>query len=254
MQTSNTLDPVLLGRPLPLFDHVAKQLARQVTQRLQHSGHRNVHIAVTHAHWLPLRPSQHPDCSTASIARASVLAFMDARYGFHASTDTETDAELPPISATEQRITANTQALVVEALHEVLPLPPNAHTEAQGHAQRWQWSALLDIENLGAHPITIALDSAHSHSLEQRIHALRQAQQGPRPAALPAAAPLHVHVVAHVAEKAISAADLHNLRPGSVLPIALGRATVLLNDSAMLTASVAEHKGKLHLTAFENLE
>jgi hypothetical protein len=39
-----------------------------------------------------------------------------------------------------------------------------------------------------------------------------------------------------------------------VLPIALGTTTVLINGEALLAATVTEHQGKLHLTAFETLE
>ena len=55
-------------------------------------------------------------------------------------------------------------------------------------------------------------------------------------------------------EKTVTAADIQQLHVGSVLPIHLERARVALNGQAMLTASVAEHQGKLHLTAFETLE
>lgn len=243
----------MLGRPLPLFDHVAQQLAHQVTQRLQHSGHRSVHIVLTQAHWHPLRPSQHAGDTTAVLARASVLAFMQARYGFN--TDADIDQDLSTISTTEQRIAANAQAWVVQALDEVLPTKAIHDAPAtHGHAQLWQWQALLDIDHRGPHPISLTLDAGHSHALEQYIHTLREEQQGQHPTAPPATAPLHVQVVARVMEKTVAAADIYNLHPGSIVPIALGRATVLLNDSAMLTASVAEHQGKLHLTAFENLE
>ena len=61
-------------------------------------------------------------------------------------------------------------------------------------------------------------------------------------------------MTARLLEKTVSTADVQTLRTGSVLPIALGATTVLLNGEALLAATVTEHQGKLHLTAFETLE
>jgi hypothetical protein len=41
---------------------------------------------------------------------------------------------------------------------------------------------------------------------------------------------------------------------GDVIPVSVGRADVLLDDSRLFTAAVTEHKGKLCLTSFEDAE
>ena len=47
---------------------------------------------------------------------------------------------------------------------------------------------------------------------------------------------------------------LFGLKLGDVIPVTVGRADVLLDEARLFTAAVAEHKGKLCLTSFEDAE
>ena len=47
---------------------------------------------------------------------------------------------------------------------------------------------------------------------------------------------------------------LLDTRVGDVIPVSLGETEVLVDNERLMTARVAEHKGKLCLTAFEDLE
>ena len=47
---------------------------------------------------------------------------------------------------------------------------------------------------------------------------------------------------------------LFGLKVGDVIPVTVGRADVLLDEACLFTAAVAEHKGKLCLTSFEDAE
>lgn len=243
----------MLGRPLQAFDHVAAQVANAVLEQLQHSGFRPVAMRLEDAQFSPLRAnSDEGDAGLqAHIARASVQAHMAARYGFAADADASSSDALPP-SATEMRITAALQAAVCEGVQTALALPHEVPSPL--HSQRWQWTAQLHIGAQPPSPLQVELDVLHSHYLEARVARFRHEVLHTRSAPACAAPALHITLVARLTEKEFSAADIQALQLGSVLPISLGRATVLLNDEAMLSASVAEHQGKLHLTAFETLE
>jgi len=54
--------------------------------------------------------------------------------------------------------------------------------------------------------------------------------------------------------KEVMLGNLFDLRIGDVIPISMHRADVLLDDSRLFTAAVSEHKGKICLTSFEDVE
>jgi flagellar motor switch protein FliM len=78
-----------------------------------------------------------------------------------------------------------------------------------------------------------------------------------RPAA-PPAPPLvervRVTLTGRLVRKEMQLGDVLALRPGAVVPVSLGMADVMIGESRLFTAAVAEHKGKLCLTSFEDLE
>lgn len=77
---------------------------------------------------------------------------------------------------------------------------------------------------------------------------------GPRMAREPLAAHLQVKLEGRLVSKEVTLAALFGLKVGDVIPVSVGRADVLLDDSRLFTAAVAEHKGKLCLTSFEDAE
>ena len=247
MHKSKTLDPVLLGRPLPALKALAILLSQHVTQQIQASGHRSLELAVEDAELVPCcATSAAPTTPTqVRFARTTVLQLMALRYGFETTADTDPTT---PRTRTEERIDAALQARVAEAL--ALCLAPVQHVQAVATTQRWQWQASLRVGQHPAEMLCIALGPAQSAQLEFLIN-----QQRPRHnTKTPKPEPLLIDLHAFLLEKTVTAADLQNLHVGSILPITLERARIALNGQAMLTASVAEHQGKLHLTAFETLE
>ena len=252
MQNIKTLNPVLLGRPVQAFDQLAADLAQHVQAQLHGTGHRPIAIQIAHAHFTPL-PGVAPQALQIELQRATVLAHMAARYGFTA--DGQADAPDTPPSSTERRIGQALQDAVLRAVAALcvqagtaLDSPPSTSASA------WQWQARIQVGDSDWQPLHITLDADASRTLEHYALQLRRTQRTAPPGAAKPAAPLQVELTARLLEKTVSTADIQALRRGSVLPIALGRTTVLLNGEALLTASVAEHHGKLHLTAFETLE
>lgn len=241
----------MLGRPVQAFDQLAALLARRVEAHMQQTGHRPVAICIEHAHFSPLRAAA-PVQLHITLARTTVQAHMAARYGFTQENATP-EADTLPASPTEQRIGAALHEAVRTAALETLA-PPAGLPAGTSSASSWQWQAQIQVAGSAWQPLSMALDTACSLALEH----LTQQQQRSRLAQTPLhgkpAAPLHVSLSACLLEKTVSTAEIQALRPGSLLPIALGRTTVLVNGEALLSASVAEHQGKLHLTAFETLE
>lgn len=228
-------------------------MSRHVTQHLQQTGHRSIALTVAQAQFIPLPPSD-SDHVVVTLQRATVQAHMAARYGFTPDASDLNDATPP--NATERRITATLEAAIHAAVQALLPAPAAATASALTDAvqpaatQRWQWQACIAIGDLPAQPLTVALDSAHSQTLEALTNRLRK----PLPPSQPQLPNVPVTLEAVLLEKTVTAADIQQLQVGSVLPITLERTCVALNGHPMLTASVAEHQGKLHLTAFETLE
>lgn len=240
---------MLLGRPLQAFEAISQQLARQVIEQIQKTGHRHISLAVDNAHFVPqhaTQQGQRPTCE-AHLSRYAVQAWMALRYGFTPQA-CDFQPTTTPISATETRIAQQIKDAMLQAVARALPA--TSGTQPAPNQQLWQWHADLSIGAQPTEAIHILLSSAHSACLE----ALVAQQRKPTRSSLPQSQPLHVDLQALLLEKTVSAADISQLRIGSVVPIALDRALVTLNGQSMLSASVAEHQGKLHLTAFETLE
>lgn len=65
---------------------------------------------------------------------------------------------------------------------------------------------------------------------------------------------MRIRLTARLIEKEVTVGSVLDLRAGDVLPIRMGPADVLVGDSRLFTARVAEHKGRLCLTSFEDAE
>lgn len=105
--------------------------------------------------------------------------------------------------------------------------------------------------------IWIGLDHALMACVLQGIKAYRgavRAAGGARMPGEPLATRLEVKLDGCLVSKEITLATLFGLQVGDVIPVALGRADVVLDNSRLFTAAVAEHKGKLCLTSFEDAE
>lgn len=246
VQKFRPLDPVLLGRPVQVFETLATLLARRVSEQLQQTGHRSIALAVQEAHFTPAKYPTHQETKDLRIdlARHTVQALMAQRYGFTCQANDLLDSEAA-VNATELRITRSLHEAIERAVKQTLP-----EASCPAVSQHWQWQAQIRVGDLPPQPLCIALSTTASAGLEQLV----TQQRKPLRATPPSTEPLVVKMQALLVQKTITAADIQQLRIGSVLPIALDRAKVSLNGQVMLSASVAEHQGTLHLTAFETLE
>lgn len=102
--------------------------------------------------------------------------------------------------------------------------------------------------------VWIALDAALMAQVLQGLMAERGGARGPRMKREPLASTLQVRLDGRLVSKEITLATLFDLKVGDVIPVSVGRAEVLLDDARLFTAAVAETRGKLCLTSFEDAE
>jgi flagellar motor switch protein FliM len=102
--------------------------------------------------------------------------------------------------------------------------------------------------------IWIALDHALMAHVLQGLMDKRTGARASRKSSEPLASGLNVRLDGRLVSKEVTLAALFALKVGDVIPVSVGRADVLLDDARLFTAAVAEHKGKLCLTSFEDAE
>lgn len=100
----------------------------------------------------------------------------------------------------------------------------------------------------------IGLDHALMAHVLQSLATERHGARGPRMQREPLATNLQVRLDGRLVTKEVTLATLFDLKIGDVIPVSVGRADVLLDESRLFTAAVAESRGKLCLTSFEDAE
>ena len=229
--------------------------------------------------WLAFEAGEHS--MAFAIDRSILLCLLGYRYGGIASSDPAAPVapaadELltAPETATEERLAGSLgrQLLAsicasIEALEaDNSALRPAAHhhpqhdelTPAPRHTRMamkdaWILSAsILEHDSRLEGRLWFQLDEAWIARLLRALAPARRRAALPDTVALPAH--LRLTLTARLVEKPITLGALLDLRVGDVIPATLGNAGVLIGDSQLFTASIAEHKGKLCLTSFEDME
>ena len=286
------LDPSLLGRPVHLLPKFARRFADVLgttmggpAGRRYWGAYRLANLAFERApeeaglRWL----SVDGPLGTAAVAfeRSLLLGLLEGRYGrkngpVAAAAPRDTAAER--VTATEERLAATLTAQLAEQLHACI-----VDALADAGAAGLEAVSSVDPLTLGAPAaasapgqagwvIRVSLRAGHGQAqgqpdshcwigLDQELmaHVLqglmdeRSSTRTPR-SAEPLATGLFVKLDGRLASKEITLAALFELKVGDVIPVSVGRADVLLDESRLFTAAVAEHKGKLCLTSFEDAE
>ena len=228
-----------------------------------------------------------------AFERSLLLGLLEGRYARRTQGSNATpqrDPSIERVTATEERLAATlaqqVATLVDERIAEGLaaagaaasaasapPAPRLAKTGASivpasaPGKSGWVIRAVLraqygrretDEPGLAAPEgrLWIGLDHGLMAHVLQGLMAERNGARGaaPRMAREPLAAHLQVKLEGRLISKEVTLAALFGLKVGDVIPVSVGRADVLLDDSRLFTAAVAEHKGKLCLTSFEDAE
>lgn len=241
--------------------------------------------------WLGV--SGHYGVASVAFERNLLLGLLEGRYARRQPTLSAASQQSPVlerVTATEERLAATLaqqlasllDARVADGLARLdgastlapvpVPVPANAGAavvpaSAPGKTG-WVLRAVLRAqygrrdtdEPTQAAPegqIWIGLDHALMACVLQGIKADRgavRAASGARMSREPLASRLEVKLEGCLVSKEVTLATLFGLQIGDVIPVSVGRADVLLDNSRLFTAAVAEHKGKLCLTSFEDAE
>ena len=281
------LDPSLLGRPVHLLPKFARRFADALGSVMAGPGGRRywgawrlAHLAFERApeedglRWLAV--SGPLGAAAVAFERNLLLGLLEGRYGRKkgpASVPAPArDPALERVTSTEERLAATLTAQLVEQLYaRVLdglqgagvddapaagtinaldaPVPAAAPGKA-GWVIRIQLTPAPGEE---ASQAWIALDQALMAQVLQGLKEERSSVRTQR-ASEPLATGLAVKLEGRLASKEMLLETLFALKVGDVIPVSVGRADVLLDESRLFTANVAEHKGKLCLTSFEDAE
>ncbi|WP_338763684.1 FliM/FliN family flagellar motor switch protein [Massilia sp. METH4] len=275
------LDPTLLGRPVHRLPHFAAQLRDELVAALRQPASRRYWggTEVEHVGFSQLtgeEPRMRWQYFAAgsgvigfAIERAVLLSALDQRYGAGKGAAMPVDEGKVRVTATEERLGV---ALGQQLSHVVAsriaagvpdgqrPVAPLAIAPAVPGKQPGKGTWIITM-NLRAGDIAgkvwFALDkhlmSDVLRSLVPEREAGRNAARSAKPVA-PLAQRLQVTLAGRLVSKEVTLGALFDLRIGDVIPISLHRADVMLEDSRLYTAAVTEHKGKLCLTSFEDIE
>jgi flagellar motor switch protein FliM len=273
------LDPSLLGRPVHLLPQFAARLAEDLAAALQSPSWRRS--------WSPFRLEtvefgRAPDeaslrwlgvagprgMAAVAFERRLLLALLHGRYGRSAHALPAHDVSAEPVTATEERLAGGLTRQLSEvllarvnaglALAGVAPVKgepaPAAPMGAPGKSS-WAIRVLLTAMASGEQlHFWIAPDAELMGCILRGLLPEKGRARNARHASEPLAARLQVKLDGRLVSKEISLAALFELKVGDVIPVSVGRADVLLDEARLFTAVVAEHKGKLCLTSFEDAE
>ena len=271
------LDPCLLGRPvhlLPVFaaafaDDLALLLAAPASRRYW-GGFAVAQVEFARApegsalRWLGVAGP----VGQASVAfeRALLVGLLEARYGGKGAAALLRDPSGERISATEERLGQTLSAQLAELLARCvrgaatragIELPAAAAPAGAGGAPgKNAWAIAVTLREPhggGSARCWIAPDQKLMGLILQVLQPERPVLRAQRQAD-PLTSNLKVKLEGRLVSHEITLEALFGLKVGDVIPVSVGRADVLLDEARLFTAAVAEHKGKLCLTSFEDAE
>jgi flagellar motor switch protein FliM len=281
------IDPRTMGRPVHLLGGFANQLRDDVTDYLRTRINRryNAGFQIDAVSFIAAPPDSRrwlTYCAGGghirfAVDRALLLCLLRYRYGsplpnVSASTDNESALPAPlldePETATEERLYtmlgqqfAELAVRRIEAVQRV-PLEAAASVAFAEAATRssceGDWLLRLTLRETRCNvsgELLLRISEVWMTRLLQALTPNRdRSPQKQMTAIKPFPARLQLTLRARLLEKEVPLGTLLDLRPGDVLPISLGDADVLIGDSRLFTASVAEHHGKLCLTSLADVD
>ncbi|RTL32034.1 MAG: FliM/FliN family flagellar motor switch protein [Rhodocyclaceae bacterium] len=273
-----TLDPLSLGRPLHLLERFTVLARDDLDEALRGSLNRRyrAQFEVDDVRVVPVdRLPEHRRWNgyahergriDFALDRQLLLCALDYRYGAHPVSKAGPRDEAP-VTATEERLAALLGRRFAGVLVDRLEGRAPSH-DGSAHTGRLLGDATTILRRQGAWALRVGvrerahgIDGGMYFLLEEawQRHLLQQlAPTRDRPGEPSAAQPfprrLQLALTARLLEKDIPLGRLLDLRVDDVIPVNMGPSDVLIDDSRVFTAQVVEYRGKLCLTAFEDVE
>ncbi|WP_075794956.1 FliM/FliN family flagellar motor switch protein [Massilia putida] len=270
------LDPCLLGRPVHQLPQFAARFQEDLDAAMQGSARR---------YWAGWRledvefgraPQEHSlrwmavlgALGTVAVTfdRGLLLTLLERRYGGRSAAATQRDPQTERVTATEERLSVVLTQQMVDLLYarvaasvamDVAPRPVQANAVvASSMPGESNWAVRVRVrdknDNIGQ--FWIAPDQQLMATILGTLRPDMGRTTAVRGPAEPLATKLQVKLDGRLVSKEITLGALFDLKVGDVIPVNVGRADVLLDEARLFTAAVAEHKGKLCLTSFEDAE
>lgn len=283
-QQHQVLDPCLLGRPVHLLPQFASQLRDDLGAAMRVAPARRyweafellavdfvrAPEAADAGRWLGF------DCGAGGVAfaieRATLLAILNYRYARRGQVaGTTPDPATVRVTATEerlgvvlgqqltavlaQRVEVNLARSGVVGAAKAPGAPAQPRLAAAPAKGSWTLGMTLrDIHTGQAGQYWLALDQALMATVLQGLLPERAHERTVRKGGVSLASTLQVRLDGRLVSKEITLETLFALKVGDIIPVSLGRAAVLLDESPLFTAAVSEHNGMLCLTSFEDTE
>jgi len=270
------LDPALLGRPVHLLPLYAARLQDDLDAAMQGASRRywggwrldNVEFGRVpqqeNLRWMAATGAM----GTVSVAfeRGLLLTLLERRYGGRSAGATQQDAQSARVTATEERLVVVLTQQMVDLLYgrvaastamEVAPAPVPAGAVASSTMPgKSAWALRVQVRdaNGAIGQFWIAPDQSLMAAILGTLRPESQRPRTPRGPAEPLSSKLQVKLDGVLVTKEVTLGALYDLQVGDVIPVNVGRADVLLDEARLFTAAVAEYKGKLCLTSFEDAE
>lgn len=270
------LDLCLLGRPVHLLPQFAVRLQDDLDAAMQGPARRywgGWRLDTVEFGRVPQDANLRWMAATGALGTVSVafergllLTLLERRYGGRSAGATPRDPGSERVTATEERLVVVLTQQMVDLLYarvaasvamDVAPQPvPAGAVAAATMPGKSAWTVCVTVRdaNGATGRCWMAPDQGLMSEIlgslrpeQPRTHAVR----GP---AEPLSSKLQVKLDGQLVSKEITLGALFDLKVGDVIPVNVGRANVLLDDARLFTAAVAEHKGKLCLTSFEDAE
>jgi flagellar motor switch protein FliM len=270
------LDPCLLGRPVHLLPQFAARLqddldaAMQGPARRYWGGWRLDSVEFGRApqdtglRWMAAMGA----LGTVSVAfeRGLLLTLLERRYGGRSAAATPRDPGSERVTATEERLVVVLTQQMVDLLYarvadsvamEVAPKPVPAGAVCTSTIPgKSAWTVCATVRDAAGSQgkFWIAPDQALMAAILGSLRPEQPRALAVRGPSEPLSSKLQVKLDGRLVSKEITLGALFDLKVGDVIPVSVGRADVLLDEARLFTAAVAEHKGKLCLTSFEDAE
>lgn len=205
-----------------------------------------------------------------SLERKVLLSVLNYRYGSPGAKAALPDPATVRVTATEERLAVVLGQQLVAALYarihknlqaqgksSLIDLATELTAQSGVHPVRGSWVATVSVSDVEAGQsgqIWFSLDKQlMADVLRGLLPERAQAKKALR-SVRPLASRLQVTLEGRLVSKQVQLGALFDLRVGDVIPVSLSRTDVMLDDSRLFTAAVSEHKGKLCLTSFEDVE
>jgi flagellar motor switch protein FliM len=270
------LDPCLLGRPVHLLPQFAARLQEELDTAMQGSARRywagwrldTVEFGrvpqETSLRWMAVLGALGTVAVT--FERGLLLTLLERRYGGRGAGATQRDPQTERVTATEERLSVVLTQQMVDLLYarvaasvamDVAPRPVQASAvvpSAMPGESNWAVRVQVRDNNDNTGQFWIAPDQQLMAMILGTLRPETGRPTAARGPAEPLATKLQVKLDGRLVSKEITLGALFDLKVGDVIPVNVGRADVLLDEARLFTAAVAEHKGKLCLTSFEDAE